>query len=247
MSKALMIPDQTLGFAEMKEQAGMLVKSGFLPKAVNTAEKALAIIMAGQELNIPPMTALQNIYVVDQKPTMAAKFMLARINMYYPGTMVEYPEQSAEKCTIRVTKPGGKPQTFTWTIQQAQKAGLARKDNWQKYPEAMLRNRAISEMARAMFPEVLGPCAYTPDEMGLVTTPAGTVDQTTYEEPPEQAIPDPAPADDEVVDWSQPDHIDFAKKITADIGDDAKRNLFNASQGKTIGEFKIMVDEVANA
>lgn len=38
----------------LKEQATMAVKSGFLPRAVDTPEKAIVIALKGRELGIPP-------------------------------------------------------------------------------------------------------------------------------------------------------------------------------------------------
>jgi len=42
---------------------------------------------------------------------------------------------------------------------------LANKDNWKKYPKAMLRARAVSEMARTLFPDIIAGCGHTPDEI----------------------------------------------------------------------------------
>ncbi|MBV9282954.1 MAG: hypothetical protein JOZ41_23015, partial [Chloroflexi bacterium] len=52
----------------LREQADVLVRSGFLPHGVNTPEKAISIVMKGRELGIPPMYALSNIAVINGKP-----------------------------------------------------------------------------------------------------------------------------------------------------------------------------------
>jgi len=53
-----------------------------------------------------------------------------------------------------------------WTMPRAKQAGLLSKTNWQRYPAAMLKARAISEVARDACQEVLLGIAYTPDELG---------------------------------------------------------------------------------
>ena len=51
-------------------------------------------------------------------------------------------------------------------MSRAKQAGLADKDNWVKYPLAMLTARAITECARDACPEALYGVVYTGEEMG---------------------------------------------------------------------------------
>jgi hypothetical protein len=67
------------------------------------------------------------------------------------------------------------PFQVTWTMQDAKAAGLDGKSNWKKYPRAMLKARAISEVAREGAEDVLMGLAYTADEMGAVVNEDGTV------------------------------------------------------------------------
>jgi len=46
----------------------------------------------------------------------------------------------------------------------AERAGLAGRDNWRKYPRAMMRNRVISEGIRSVWPAVISGI-YTPEEI----------------------------------------------------------------------------------
>src|SRR4051812_826560 len=62
-----------------KEQAGFFIKSGLLPKSVQTIEAALTIMVTGYELGIGPMQALRLISVVQGKPVCAAELMAALI------------------------------------------------------------------------------------------------------------------------------------------------------------------------
>jgi len=52
-------------FEGMLAQAEVLVKSGLLPRTVKTPAAAVAIMLTGRELGIPPMQSFRSIYVVD--------------------------------------------------------------------------------------------------------------------------------------------------------------------------------------
>lgn len=149
----------------MKEQATMLVATGFLPKAVDTPQKAIAIMLKGRELNMPPMQSFSHINIIQGKPTISAEGMLALIFRAYPKTRLNYLQNDDVACIIDVTKPGNDPNRFSFSYEDAQKAKLTSKDNWNTYRRSMLRSRCISEMARAVFPDALMGVSYTPEEL----------------------------------------------------------------------------------
>jgi hypothetical protein len=75
--------------------------------------------------------------------------------------LVESTHDTATYRTHRVGEP--EPVTISFTAAQAKAAGLSGKDTWQKHPDAMLRARAASSLARAVYPDlILG--IYTEDE-----------------------------------------------------------------------------------
>lgn len=150
----------------LREQAAVLVRSGFLPNGVNTPEKAISIVMKGRELGIPPMYALSNIAVINGKPTASAELMLALVYRDHGDEAVRIVESTAERCTVAYRRRGWQePELFSFDIEDAQCAGLLSKDNWRHYPAAMLRARCISAVARMAFPDTIGGL-YTPEELG---------------------------------------------------------------------------------
>lgn len=158
----------------MREQAKALVSSKFLPKAVDTPEKAIAVMMTGRELGIGPMQALRCVHIIDGKPTLAAELIAALVLRRVPGSVLEVAESTNERCVVIAARPGRPERPFTFTIEDAKAAGITGKDNWKKYPRAMLRSRAITEAARAVFPDAtLG--VYDPDELGAVTNEKGEI------------------------------------------------------------------------
>lgn len=162
-------------FKILKEQAEIFVKSGFLPKAVNTSEKAITIALKGRELGLPPLTAFAHIHVIEGKPTMSAELMLAQLYKHIPGFIANFTETSNSACIIKAKRPNGEWAEFAFTEADAQSAGLLMKPVWKQYRKAMLRARCISAMARVMGPDALMGVSYTPEELGADVTPTGDV------------------------------------------------------------------------
>jgi len=158
----------------MREQAEVLVKSRLLPRAVDTPEKAIAIIQTGRELGIGPMQALRSIHVIDGKPTMSAELMAGLVLARLPGSTLRVASTTNDECTVEASRQGQQATTFRFSMKDAQAAGLAGKDNWKKYPAAMLRARCLAAAARAIFADAtMG--MLTPDELGALTDERGDV------------------------------------------------------------------------
>lgn len=170
MSNEVMVKDiDAITWQTMKEQANMLVKSGFLPKAVDTPEKAMAIAMKGRELGIPMMQSITSINVIDGKPTISAELMAALVLQRISGAVLRCVETSNTICTYEAGRPGDKILKMSFTWDDAIQAGVTNKNNWKNYPAAMLRARCCSAICRIVFPDAIMGC-YTPDELGAITT-----------------------------------------------------------------------------
>lgn len=167
----------------LRESAKAIVSSGFLPKAINTPEKAITIMMAGRELGLGPMQSIRSIYVIDGKPVMSADLMAALVHRKIPGATLRVDITTNDECSVDAGRPGQEATRFTFSMKDAQAAGLMSKDNWKKYPRAMLRARCLSEAVRAVFPDAcLG--VYDPDELGAVTGPQGDIIEMPAPAPP---------------------------------------------------------------
>ena len=101
--------------------------------------------------------------------------MLGLIFKNCQGATIHYLENTPQKCVIEAKRPGGKASQFEFTIEQAQKANLLSKDSWRNYPSAMLRARAVSMTARALFPDAIMGCGYTPEELGADVNDKGDI------------------------------------------------------------------------
>lgn len=149
----------------MCQMADMFIKSGLLPKSIGSGAAAVTIIQQGQELGIPPMQALNNIALVQGRITLGASLMAGLIYTRMGHNALRILQTDAERCIIEYQRPGWSDALrHEFTMAMAQKAGLANKDNWRNYPDAMLRARCISAVARIAFPDVIAGL-YTPEEI----------------------------------------------------------------------------------
>lgn len=147
----------------MRQQADTLVKSGFLPTAVNTPEKAIAIIMKGRELGIGSMEALSSINVIQGKPSVSPQLMLALARR--TGELEDLKMDANDKgATVTITRKGQSPYTTKFGIAEATAAGLLQKDNYKKQPAIMFQWRALASNLRVTFPDAISGL-YTVDEM----------------------------------------------------------------------------------
>jgi len=173
-NSSAMLPDAQT-WQTMMMMADELVKSGMLPSHIKTAAAAVAIIQKGRELDIPPMYALSNIVVIGGKPSANAELMLALIYRDHGDAAIGFQESTNDHCTVAYRRRGwSQPGLFTFTIQDAETAGLMKNPTWRSYPAAMLRARAISAVARMAFPDTIGGM-YTPEELGATVDAEGDV------------------------------------------------------------------------
>lgn len=152
-------------WSDLKNMASVLVRSGFLPRAVDTAEKAVALILKGRELNIPPMQAFSTISIIQGTPTMNAQLMLSLVYRTYPDAKINFKKMGKDECVILAARPGQDATEFSFTMADATAMNLTSKDNWKKMPKQMLKWRCVTEMCRTLFPECLMGVSYTPEEI----------------------------------------------------------------------------------
>lgn len=151
----------------------------------------LMIMLAARELNIPAMQALNGgIHIIQGKVEISARMMNALIRR--AGHSLKILESTDSVCTIQGTrKDNGDTGTATYTIADAQKAGLVRAGGgWIKYPGDMCFARALSRLSRQLFADVIG-IGYVEGEVSKQEEPEQTKAEvvefeSSIEIPPEQ-------------------------------------------------------------
>jgi hypothetical protein len=100
------------------------------------------------------MTALTQIHVIEGRPGMAAEGMRALV--VAAGHDLLFDVATGGTCTMRARRRDSEHWTeLTWSIDMARAAGLTGKDNWKKYPRAMLIARCTADLCRMVFPDVI--------------------------------------------------------------------------------------------
>lgn len=143
------------------ELAERIARTNFVPTAFRgKPDELLACFLAGHELDVPPMTSMRLIHIVEGRPTFAAELMRAMVIAAGHDLWVE--ESNANSCTLagrRRDWPADRVTRITWTMEDAKRAGLDRKNVWRAYPADMLLARATGRLVRATFPEVMAGLA----------------------------------------------------------------------------------------
>jgi len=128
-----------------------------------------AVIQKAKSLNIHPMEALNGgLYYVQGRVEMSAQMMNQLIRSR--GHSIQKDPQSGKELCILHGKRADNSDTWSvsFSIEDAQRAGIYKQNSpWTKFPEAMCFARALSMLARQLFPDVIQGC-YVEDEIGDV-------------------------------------------------------------------------------
>jgi hypothetical protein len=136
-----------------------------LYSGVGNEQKILMILLAAQELGIKPMMALNGgIWNIQGKIEISARLMNSMIRR--AGHSIIIKEINTQRCVLEGKRvDSGDSFIAQFTIEEAHRAGLTSRDVWRKYTEDMLYARAMSRLARRLFPDVIGT-AYVEGEIG---------------------------------------------------------------------------------
>lgn len=149
--------------------AKALATSSLVPRDYRgqPANVLLAISM-GHALGLEPAIALTGIKVIDGQPSLSAQLQAALVRRAGHKLRIVHEDGAATAILIRRDDPDYEHRV-TWTMQRAERAGLAGKGAWRQYPDQMLANRAITEAVRMAASDVLLGLAYAPEELGAET------------------------------------------------------------------------------
>jgi len=161
MTAIMRYEDQNNELSYMKQLCSIAERSGNYSNM--KSETMLNLMLTAKDLGISPMKALNgSFYVVNGKVCMSTSIMADRIRK--AGHSIKITEWTNEKCVmIGIRKDNGDSIKFEFTMEDAVRAGLNNSPTWKRYPKNMLYNRAMSTLARTLFPDVVGN-AYSEDE-----------------------------------------------------------------------------------
>lgn len=155
----------------------IFVKSGFF-KDTRDQYQAVVKILYGKELGFSPVVSMMGIHIIDGKPSISANLIgtLVKRSGRYNYRVIE---STATRCEITFFELNGSAWesagTSVFTMDDAKQAGLTGKQNWQKYPKAMLYSRALSAGVKLHCPDVSASPLYVPEELGAEVNEDGEV------------------------------------------------------------------------
>ena len=147
-------------FEHQMRLAESFARSGMF--GLKSPDQALALMALCEAEGLHPAIAVRDYHIIQGKPALKADAMLARFQN--AGGRVKWLDMSDERVAAEFSHPAGGTVTIDWDKQRAVVAGFWGKDNWKKFPRAMLRARVVSEGIRTVYPGVVVG-VYTPEEV----------------------------------------------------------------------------------
>jgi len=146
--------------SEAMQFSDVLSKSIMVPREYQgKPANVLVAVQWGMELGLAPMQALQNIAVINGKPSIYGDALLAMVRADHRCLGVkEYLDGETAVCLITRSHNNGDFEEIErkFSVDDAKRAGLWGKQGpWKQYPQRMLQMRARSLAIRDGFPDVI--------------------------------------------------------------------------------------------
>lgn len=195
-------PDQWTMFSKI---ATAIASTEMVPPGMRGNPPAVAAaFLYGRAQGVDPIIALQELYVVDGKVGASGNFIVGKIRQ--AGHRIEREvlrAENGELIGVRAygERGDGTRDEYTFTLEDARRAGLTSKNNWKNYPEVMCTWRAFAQLGRMLFSDVfLGSSVYFYDELDAPVTAEGTLASAAAAAPPATAEALAALTDEEVAE-----------------------------------------------
>jgi 5'-3' exonuclease len=135
--------------------------------AYGSPQAVFSIILAGRELGLGTMASLRGFSVVEGRPTLNADLIRSLVLASGKAEYFRITERTADRATWETKRKGDtSPVTLTYTMEEAQIAGLVRPNSaWVKHKADMLAKTGSTKLARLMYPDVCFGL-YSAAEMG---------------------------------------------------------------------------------
>lgn len=192
---------QPSNMSEAMQMADMLSKSGMVPNHYRgKPQDTLVAMMMGHEIGLNPIQSLQNIAVINGKPSIYGDALAALVQNHPAfGGMEESFDEVKMVATCTVWRKGGTKHTQTFSQSDAVNAGLWGKAGpWKQYPKRMLAMRARGFALRSQFADAL----------------AGLITREEAEDLPPQTAPDYTPPTALAADVVNPELDSYIEAIT---------------------------------
>lgn len=206
-------------YEPLVDLAARLANSPFVPDAMRgNPGDTFSVLLAGHGLGLSPIQSLQSIVLISRKPYISTEVILGLA--LRAGHQVQWLESTDKRATVRITRGDGRGTAeVTYTMGQAQAAGLTNKDNWRRMPAEMLRARAVRAALKMVAPDIAlgleaaeaGPVGYDP---GSGSGSGSTVVQVAPAAIEAQPEPEPAPEPEPPLSEVEPEFARRAELVS---------------------------------
>lgn len=196
--------------------AEIISRAGCCPDAFRNKPNDVFMVMSlGAELGVSTIQALQNICVINGRLTVWGDLTVAL--MYASGQCAVFRndwDEATQTATCTLQRQHRELRTYTFSMADAKRAGLAGKDTYQKFGKRMCGWRAISYGIREQFADVLKGMAVAEELMDFrdeavrqapISMPRAAAPAQVAAPAPEPVAQEPeAPADQQPMsDWAK--------------------------------------------
>jgi len=169
--------------SEALRLATMLLKSQLIPKQFDTPEKIVVAMQYCRELNLPCLTGMRQIAVINGSPSLWGDLPLSLA--YKSGLLVELEEYVFDRKGTKISienknltdevyggyckgrRKDGKVMESVFTLEDAANADLLGKFGWKKYPKDMLTYRARGRVLKNLVPDALNGISIAEYDYGI--------------------------------------------------------------------------------
>jgi len=160
--------------AEAMEMADIMSKASIVPKDfVGNPGNILIAMQWGMELGLAPLQAMQNIAVINGRPSLWGDAMMGIVR---GSSVCEYVKEIVEGqgdqmiATCRVKRKGEDEEIRTFSVADAKTAKLWGKQGpWTQYPKRMIQLRARGFAIRDVFADVLKGMSSAEEQQDIIT------------------------------------------------------------------------------
>ncbi len=153
--------------------ACMMAKSGMMPSGIQTPEAVAVAVQMGLEVGLSPMSAVQNIAVINGRPSIWGDSVLGLVRA--SGLLEDFDEAfhgEGDNLTAICTATRKDQKTEivrSFSVADAKLAQLWGTNVWKKYPKRMLQMRARSWTLRDGFGDVIKGLRVAEEVIDMVT------------------------------------------------------------------------------
>ncbi len=240
---------------EAMQFAETMAASAFCPRAFQGKPGDIVVaVQWASEVGLAPLAAMQNMAVINGKPSLYGDGMMALITGHSEYVShKEWREGEEAFCTIVRMRFGERVETTrSFSLADAKRAGLDGKGPWRSYPKRMLQMRARGFAARDSFPDALSGVIIKEEAMDYPTKPGEPIDITdqvviepanpmdaTFGGDAPESDPVESPVGDVVApsDAGSPENADVAESATGGNTDEGDERAWEMNEESGIKEY----------